>query len=104
MTTSETTKTPRPPFRGMTPILPTAITESGDLDQASQRRLVQYALKCGAVAIGHFGFASEFFKIPDVDPRRLIEVIVDEVNGRVPVFIGVTAPAVIEGVFALGPM
>ncbi|MBN2311488.1 MAG: dihydrodipicolinate synthase family protein [Candidatus Hydrogenedentes bacterium] len=81
------------PFRGMMPILPTAITESCALDEASQRRVVDYCLECGAVAIGHFGFASEFHKISEGQRRRLIEVIVDQVAGRAPVFIGVTATA-----------
>lgn len=81
-------------FRGMMPIMPTAISESCALDESSQRRLVQYCLKCGAVAIGHFGFASEFHKVSEDERRRLIQIIVDEVAGRVPVFIGVTAPAV----------
>jgi len=53
--------------------------------------LVEYSLKCGAVAIGHFGFASEFHKISDVDRTELTKIIIDEVSGRVPVFIGVTA-------------
>ncbi|NIA15192.1 MAG: hypothetical protein GWP08_14060 [Nitrospiraceae bacterium] len=79
------------PFRGMMPIMPTAITPSGELDETSQRRVVQYCLQCGAVAIGHFGFASEYHKISDPQRRRLIELIVEEVGGRVPVFIGVTA-------------
>ena len=86
-------KTPLPHFRGMMPILPTAIQESGDLDEVSQRRLVQYALKCGAVAIGHLGGASEYQKVTEDDRRRLIEIVVDEVAGRVPVFIGATGPA-----------
>ncbi len=81
-------------FRGMMPIMPTAIDASGQLDEASQRRVVQYCLRCGAVAIGHFGIASEFHKISDEYRRRLIEIIVDEVAGNVPVFIGVTAPGV----------
>ena len=81
-------------FRGMMPIMPTAIASDGALDETSQRRVVQYCLQCGAVAIGHFGIASEFHKISDVDRRRLIEIIVDEAAGQVPVFIGVTSPAV----------
>lgn len=75
----------------MMPILPTAITQDGKIDEISQRRLVQYCLKCGAVAIGHFGFASEFHKISDSDRTLLTKIIIDEVGGRVPVFIGVTA-------------
>lgn len=80
-------------FRGMMPILPTAIQEHGDVDEASTRRLVQYCLKCGAVAIGHLGGASEFQKVADADRKLLIEITVDEVHGRVPVFIGATAPS-----------
>ena len=78
-------------FRGMMPILPTAITPDGKIDEKSQRRLVQYALQCGAVAIGHFGFASEFHKISDNERTLLTHLIIDETAGRVPVFIGVTA-------------
>lgn len=84
----------REPFRGMMPILPTAILPTGELDEASQRRLVHYALKCDAAAIGHFGFASEFHKVSDPQRRRLTELILEEAAGKVPVFIGVTAPGV----------
>ena len=83
-----------PKFHGMMPILPTAITSGGVLDEASQCRLVEHGIECGAVAIGHFGIASEFHKISDRDRRRLTELIVSQVDGRVPVFIGVTAPGV----------
>jgi len=75
----------------MMPILPTAITPDGKIDEKSQRRLVQYCLQCKAVAIGHFGFASEFQKISDTDRRNLTKIIINETAGRVPVFIGVTA-------------
>jgi len=81
------------PFRGMMPILPTAIHEDGTVDEASTRRLVQYCLKCGAVAVGHLGGASEFQKVADSDRRLLIEITLDEARGRVPVFIGATAPS-----------
>ena len=90
----EAGKTFRAPFRGMMPIMPTAITASGELDEASQRRCVQYCLKCGAVAIGHFGIASEFHKIADRDRKRLLEIIVDEIDGQVLFFAGVTSPSV----------
>ncbi len=75
----------------MMPILPTAITPDGKIDEKSQRRLVQYCLKNNAVAIGHFGFASEFHKVNDADRRLLTEIIVDEIAGRVPVFIGINS-------------
>lgn len=94
MSKQETPKScgPTQRFRGMMPIMATAVTPSGSVDEASQRRIVQYCLQCGAVAIGHFGIASEFHKISHRDRHRLIELIIDEVDNRVPVFIGVTSP------------
>ncbi|MEN8193488.1 MAG: hypothetical protein ABFS12_11770 [Bacteroidota bacterium] len=56
----------------MMPILPTAITPDGKIDEKSQRRLVQYCLKCEAAAIDHFGFASEYHKISNSDRKLLI--------------------------------
>ena len=78
-------------FSGMMPILPTAITPDRKIDEPSMRRLVRYCLKFKAAAIGHFGIASEFHKVSDVDRRVLTEIIVDETDGRVPVFIGISA-------------
>jgi dihydrodipicolinate synthase/N-acetylneuraminate lyase len=78
-------------YYGMMPILPTAITPDRQIDEKSMRRLVQYCLKYNAAAIGHFGVASEFHKIPDADRRLLTEIIIDETAGRVPVFIGISA-------------
>jgi dihydrodipicolinate synthase/N-acetylneuraminate lyase len=70
-------------FYGMMPILPTAITPERKIDEKSMRRLVQYCLKFNAAAIGHFGIASEFHKIPDHDRRLLTEIIIDETARQV---------------------
>ena len=83
--------TPDHDFNGMMPILPTALTPEGKIDERSMRRLVRYCLRFKAAAIGHFGIASEFHKIGEDDRRILTEIIVDEAAGRVPVFIGITA-------------
>jgi dihydrodipicolinate synthase/N-acetylneuraminate lyase len=80
-------------FRGMMPILPTTITESGAIDEASQRRLVRYCLQCNAAAIGHFGFASEFFKLSARQRDQVARIVIDETAGRAPVFLGVTGPS-----------
>ena len=82
---------PMQKFRGIMPIMPTAINPDGELDLASQRRLVDYCIENNAVAVGHFGGASEYHKI-SVDQRQpLLEAIIEQVNHRVPVFIGVAA-------------
>ncbi len=78
------------PFRGMMPIMATPVDHDRKVDIVSQRRHVEYCIQCGAVAVGHFAYASEFKKISDADRTRLLEVVVDQVNGRVPFFAGVT--------------
>jgi 4-hydroxy-tetrahydrodipicolinate synthase len=80
-------------FKGMTPILVTTIRPSGEIDEESQRNLIRYCLDCGAVAIGHLAFASEFFKLTIPQRAKLISIAVDEVAGRVPVFIGISGPS-----------
>ena len=77
-------------FRGMMPIMATPVDDSYKVDEASQRRHVEYCIQCGAVAVGHFAYASEFQKIADSDRSFLLDVVVDQVGGRVPFFAGVT--------------
>ncbi|MEZ6191535.1 MAG: dihydrodipicolinate synthase family protein [Phycisphaerales bacterium] len=77
-------------FRGPMPILPTPITPDGKIDETSLRRLVRYCLANGAAAIGHFGIASEFFKLDDESRELNARVVIEEVDGRVPVFLGAT--------------
>ncbi len=80
-------------LEGMMPILPTAIVEDETIDVDSERNLVAHCLQCGANAIGHLAWASEFKKLSEEDRNCLTEVLVEEVAGRVPVFLGVTAPS-----------
>jgi dihydrodipicolinate synthase/N-acetylneuraminate lyase len=77
-------------FRGMMPIMATPVDREYKVDIASQRRHVEYCIQCGAVAVGHFAYASEFQKIADADRSRLLEAVVDQIGGRVPFFAGVT--------------
>lgn len=77
-------------FRGVMPIMATPVDESLGVDLKSQRRHVEYCIQCGAAAIGHFAYASEFMKISDADRTRLLEAVVDQIDGRVPFFAGIT--------------
>ncbi len=79
-----------PFFKGMTPILPTVLTPAGEPDLDAQAKLVEYALSCGAVAIGHMGGASEYHKIDGGDRDLLLRSLVKQVAGRAKVFVGTT--------------
>lgn len=85
-------------FVGMTPILPTTINEDGSLDLQGQKNLVEYCLACSSVAIGHLAFASEFHKVSNEDRDVIISNLVESVNGRVPIFIGVSSPSTSQSI------
>jgi 2-keto-3-deoxy-L-arabinonate dehydratase len=60
---------------------------------------VRFALERGAHGLVVFGLAGEVLKLSADERRRLIDAILGEVDGRVPVLIGVTSeslPATIE--------
>ena len=80
-------------WRGVYPAICTPFTEDDGIDLEAQRRVVRFALECGSHGIVAFGLAGEVLKLSADERRRLTDVIVDEVGGAVPVFVGVGAPS-----------
>jgi 4-hydroxy-tetrahydrodipicolinate synthase len=76
---------------GIVPILQTPFTEDGTPDAASLRRLVDHVIEAGAVGAIYPAVASEVHKLAPEERRDLVEVVLDKVAGRVPVFVGVSA-------------
>jgi 2-keto-3-deoxy-L-arabinonate dehydratase len=74
-------------LEGVYPILLTAFHDDGSLDLASQRRLIHFLLEQGAHGLGLFGNASEGYALSGDERRQLLEVVVHEVNGRVPLVV-----------------
>ena len=69
---------------GVYPILLTTFHDDGSLDLESQRRLIHYLLEEGAHGLGLFGNASEGYTLSGAERRQLLDLIVREVKGRVP--------------------
>jgi 4-hydroxy-tetrahydrodipicolinate synthase len=78
-------------FAGIFPVLATPFAEDGSLDLDGQRAVVRFALRCGADGVVCFGMGAEVNKLTPGERRRLCEAIVAEVDGRVPVIVGVGA-------------
>jgi len=76
------------------PAICTPFTAEGDVDLDAQRRVARFALDCGSHGIVAFGLAGEVLKLSPDERRALTDVIVDEVAGSVPVFIGAGAPSI----------
>ena len=85
-------------LRGVFPILATPFTKDGDVDEGSLKRLINFCIDCGVHGLGEFGLASEFYKLTDDERRRITDLVLETVDGRVPVVIGVGGPSNIVAV------
>lgn len=74
-------------LEGVIPILLTTFREDGSLDPLSQTRLVHYLLEAGVHGLGLFGNAGEGYALSERERRELLELVLREVNGRVPVVV-----------------
>jgi dihydrodipicolinate synthase/N-acetylneuraminate lyase len=76
-------------LRGLMPILATPFDDSGSLDSAGLRRLVEFELGAGVDGLAVFGMASEGFALTTAERRSILATVVDVTDGRVPVIAGV---------------
>ncbi len=79
------------PLSGVCPILVTPFGEDGKVDVGSQLALVDHLLDQGVHGLGAFGNAGEGYAVLPAEKRLLLERIVRQVDGRVPVVAGVGA-------------
>ncbi len=75
---------------GIIPPLITPLTEDRRLDEAGLRRVVGHVLGAGVHGVFVMGSSGEFPFFDREDRRRIIEAVVGEVAGRVPVFAGIS--------------
>ena len=74
-------------LHGIIPIAVTPFCEDGRIDFESQRRLVRHLLSQGVHGVALFGNASEGYALTQAEREELLKVILQEVNGRVPVVV-----------------
>ncbi len=72
------------------PIL-TPFTKDEALDEAALRRLVSRLVSAGIHGIMPVGSSGEFWAVDDDERYRILEIVLDEVAGRVPVLAGTCA-------------
>jgi 4-hydroxy-tetrahydrodipicolinate synthase len=74
--------------RGVIPAIGTPLTEGNCVDEAGLRRLTRYLLDAGVNGILANGTMGGFAFLTDDQQLRAISIVVDEVNGKVPVMGG----------------
>jgi 4-hydroxy-tetrahydrodipicolinate synthase len=78
----------RTPFTGCGTALVTPFTSSGALDEAAVRRLAKRQVDAGVHFLVPCGTTGEAPTLSSAERRRVVELVVDEVGGRVPVLAG----------------
>jgi dihydrodipicolinate synthase/N-acetylneuraminate lyase len=81
---------------GIVPILQTPFTSDGKLDIGSLQRLADHVVRAGAAGLIYPAVASEVSKLSSDERRAGLETVLAHVNGRVPVFAGVSAASLEE--------
>ncbi|MGH7384720.1 MAG: dihydrodipicolinate synthase family protein [Candidatus Rokuibacteriota bacterium] len=78
-------------WSGIFHILATPFGDDGALDTAGLPRLIESALGTGVSGLTILGIAGEAHRLTDEERRRVVEAVVKETRGRVPVAVGVSA-------------
>ncbi|MDQ3667934.1 MAG: dihydrodipicolinate synthase family protein [Acidobacteriota bacterium] len=77
-------------LRGIIPPIGTPLTSDERVDEAGLRRLVRYLIGAGVHGVFANGTMGCFALLTDREQQRAIEIVVDEVRGRIPVVAGVS--------------
>jgi len=81
-------------FSGIYPMMYAFFSRSGSLDREAMRRQVRACLRGDAHGIAVLGLATEVHKLTPPEKRQLVEWVIDEVAGAVPVAVTVSEPTV----------
>lgn len=76
-------------FRGIFPVLQTPLTAGGELDIKSLKKEVNFCVQAGAHGLVYPVLGSEFQFLAENERHQLVEVVVSEADGRLPVVVGV---------------
>lgn len=78
-------------FFGIVPAMATPFTADHKLDEARVRELIDDYLACGVHGISVAGSQGEFFSLDYAEHVRLLEVAMEAIAGRVPLYAGTGA-------------
>lgn len=74
---------------GIIPILFTPFDSRGKIDAEGLRRILRFELAGGVHGIGINGFASEAYKLSDIERQQTVDIVAEELVDAVPLVIGI---------------
>ena len=79
------------PMQGVFSVLPTPFLGNTDIDPASLRRVVDLAIGAGVDGLTALGVTSEVARFTEPERSQVLDIVLKQVAGRVPVVAGTTA-------------
>lgn len=76
-------------FKGIIPPIATSIDENENVNENKLREHIDFMIDRGVSGILAFGSNSEFYMMDKAEQKEVLSIILDQVNGRVPVYMGV---------------
>jgi 4-hydroxy-tetrahydrodipicolinate synthase len=84
--------------KGIIPAMVTPVTLDGKVNVEALRKLTNYLIKGGVHGLFPVGSQGEFYALTFEEKKRVIEVVVEETNRRVPVYAGTGAVTTREAI------
>jgi 4-hydroxy-tetrahydrodipicolinate synthase len=78
-------------LEGVYSVLPSPFLADGELDEPGLRRVVDLFVTAGVDGVTALGVTGEVARLDDNERRRVLEIVVQHVNGRVGIVAGTTA-------------
>jgi 4-hydroxy-tetrahydrodipicolinate synthase len=75
-------------FQGVFTALVTPFTKTGEIDEAALRRLVDFQIEQGVRGLVPMGTTGESPTVSHEEHNRIIDIVIDQANARVPVIAG----------------
>jgi len=85
-------------LEGIFPALVTPFKNEVEINEEALRRLVNFVVDKGVTGVVPVGTTGEFVYLLTEERKRVLEIVVDEVNGRVPVIAGTGASSTMEAI------
>jgi len=83
---------------GIIPAMVTPLTRDDQLNENALRKLTNYVIENGVHGVFAVGSQGEFWAFSEKEKQRVWEVVVEETNGRVPVYAGTAAVTTREAI------
>ena len=85
-------------FRGSFPALITPMRENGDIDEDALRRLVDWHVEQGSHGLVAVGTTGESPTLDHAEHMRVVEIVIEQAAGRVPVIAGTGSNSTAEAI------